>query len=116
MMGDAINLRDAPGRFLSDDWLRLVQLKGSESGAIEALAPEPGLIGYLRGELIAEGEGSAEVQAAEEASKLAQKMITNLQALGASGQIIGKGIYSGPLRGDGSAVRRQKLTAMVLAC
>jgi hypothetical protein len=91
-MGDAINLRDAPRRFLSDDWLRLVELMGSESRAIEALSrPEPPMFVVYRRDLMQGGGGSAEVRAAEEEAELLQKMIADLRALAASGQIIVEG-------------------------
>jgi hypothetical protein len=96
MMGDTISLRNAPGHFVTQDWLRLVQLKGSESGAIDALSrPEPSIIVSYRRQSIAEGKGSAEAWVAEEAARLAQKIIVDMRALAALGRIFGHGTYSG---------------------
>ena len=46
---DPIKLRDAPARFLKTDWLRLMELKGSDAKAVETLShPDPGMLVYYR--------------------------------------------------------------------
>jgi hypothetical protein len=92
---DPIKLRDAPARFLKTDWLRLMELKGSDAKALQTLShPDPGMLAYYRRQVIAAGRGGPEAQAQEEIYALVEKMIASLQELGASGQIIGDGIYS----------------------
>jgi hypothetical protein len=94
-----IKLRDAPARFLKTDWLRLMDLKGSETNAIGALShPDPGMLVYYRRQVIAAGRGGREAQAEEYIYALVEKMIASLRELGASGQIIGHGIYWTALR------------------
>jgi hypothetical protein len=93
---DPIKLRDAPARFLNTDWLRLMDLKGSGAKALETLSrPDTGMLAYYRRQVIAAGRGGPEAQAQEDISMLAEKMIASFRELGASGQIIGHGIYSG---------------------
>jgi hypothetical protein len=94
---DPIKLRDTPARFLKTDWLRLMVLKGSDAKAVETLShPDPGMLVCCRHELIAAGRGGpeAQAQAQEDIYALVEKMIASFQELGASGQIIGLGIYS----------------------
>jgi hypothetical protein len=92
---DPIKLRDAPARFLKTDWLRLMDLKGSDAKAVETLShPDPGMLACCRRELIAAGRGGQEALAQEDIYALVEKMIASFQELGASGQIIGHGIYA----------------------
>jgi hypothetical protein len=92
---DPIKLRDAPARFLNTAWLRLMDLKGSDAKAVETLShPDPGMLAYYRRQVIAAGRGGQEALAQEDISALAETMITSFRELGASGQIIGHGIYS----------------------
>jgi hypothetical protein len=49
---------------------------------------------YYRRQVIAAGRGGQEALAQEDISALAETMITSFRELGASGQIIGHGIYS----------------------
>ena len=92
---DPIKLRDAPARFLNTDWLRLMDLKGSDSQAVETLShPDPGMLAHYRRQVIAAGRGGQEALAAEDIYALVEKMIASFQELGASDQIIGHGIYS----------------------
>jgi hypothetical protein len=72
-------------------------LKGSDAKAVETLShPDPGMLVCCRHELIAAGRGGpeAQAQAQEDIYALVEKMIASFQELGASGQIIGLGIYS----------------------
>lgn len=90
---DPIKLRDAPARFLNTD--RLMELKGSDAKAVETLShPDPGILIYYRRQVIAAGRGGPEAQAQEDTSALVERMIASFRELGASGQIIGHGIYS----------------------
>jgi hypothetical protein len=90
-----IKLRDAPARFLKTDWLRLMELKGSDAKAVETLSnPDPGMLADCRRQVIAAGRGGQEALAAEDIYALVEKMIASLQELGALGQIIGHGIHS----------------------
>jgi hypothetical protein len=85
---DPIKLRDAPARFLKTDWLRLMDLKGSETNAIEALShPDPGILRYCRREILAAGRGSPEAQAEEYIYALVEKMIARTAAA-----------FSGPIK------------------
>ena len=90
-----IKLRDAPARLLNTAWLRLMDLKGSDAKAVGTLShPDPGMLAYYRRQVIAAGRGGPEALAAEDIYALAEKMIASFRELGASGQIIGDGIYS----------------------
>ncbi len=92
---DPIKLRDAPARLLNTAWLRLMDLKGSDAKAVETLShPDPGMLACNRRQVIAAGRDGQEALAAEDISALAEKMIASFRELGASGQIIGHGIYS----------------------
>ena len=91
---DPIKLRDAPARFLNTDWLRLMDLKGSDAKAVETLShPDPGMLAHYRRQVIAAGRGGQEALAAEDIYALVEKMIASFREIGASGQIIGHGIY-----------------------
>ena len=95
-MGEAVSLKDAPARFLNVDWDRLVELKGSESQAIEALSkPDPAALVHIRREVIARGRDGAKARAEEVIFLLVEKMIADFRALATSGQIAGAGIFSG---------------------
>jgi predicted RNase H-like nuclease len=77
---DPIKLRDAPARFLKTDWLRLMELKGSDAKAVETLShPDPGMLVYYRRQVIAAGRGGPEALAAEDIYALVEKMIASLQ-------------------------------------
>jgi len=72
-----------------------MDLKGSDAKAVETLShPGPGMLAYYRRQVIAAGRGGQEARAQEDISALAEKMIASFRELGASGQIIGHGIYS----------------------
>ena len=72
-----------------------MELKGSDAKAVETLShPDPGMLVYYRRQVIAAGRGGPEALAAEDIYALAEKMIASFRELGASGQIIGDGIYS----------------------
>jgi len=93
---EPIKLQDAPAHFLEVHWLRLIELKGSEASAIEALAlPDPAMIVFLRRQLIEEGLASPDMLAGEAAYQLVKAMVESFRKLGTFGQIIGKGIYLG---------------------
>lgn len=92
---DPIKLRDAPGRFLKTDWLCLVESKGSEAKAIEALShPNPAVRVYIRRQMIADGRGGPETRAEEDIYLLIETMIASFRQLGASGRLIAQGISS----------------------
>ena len=74
-----------------------MELKGSDAKAVETLShPDPGMLVFCRRELIAAGRGGPEAQAQEDIYALVEKMIASFRELGASGQIIGRGIYASP--------------------
>jgi hypothetical protein len=73
-----------------------MDLKESAAKAVETLShPDPGMLAYRRRQVIAAGRGGPEALAAEDIYALVEKMIASFRELGASGQIIGHGIYSG---------------------
>jgi predicted RNase H-like nuclease len=90
---DPIKFRAAPARFLNTDWLRLMELNGSETNAIEALShPDPGMLVYYRRQVTAAGP---EALAAEDIYALVEKMIASFRELGASGQSSAMGSIRG---------------------
>jgi hypothetical protein len=97
---DAIPLRDAPARFLADDWAKLVDLSGSEAKALEAFTcPEPGMIGYYRLEMLRTLDLSAGERAIREreaaAVELAEALRVRIKDMLTSGHLIGTGFFSG---------------------
>jgi hypothetical protein len=72
-----------------------MDLKGSETNAIEALShPDPGMLANCRRQVIAAGRGGREAQAEEYIYAMVEKMIARFWELGGSGQINGHGINS----------------------
>jgi hypothetical protein len=94
-----VPLREAPVRFLASEWARLVELTGSEAGALEILTnPTPGMLSNYRQEAIEHGSGSPEDKAkwkkGAEIDQLAKATTAELKAMLASGQLVGFGIFS----------------------
>jgi hypothetical protein len=92
----SISLRDAPARFLTVDWGKLVELTGSETKALDALSnQEPAIIAFYRRGTIEEGRATGEGRKEEEAYLLAEKMRADCRSLFASTKLRGTGIFSG---------------------
>jgi hypothetical protein len=93
---EPIPLREAPARFLTADWEKLVEIAESVPKAMAMLSNhEPGIIGFYRSGVIGAGDGLPHHHKTEQAYLLSEKMKDDFKTICAAGKLVGEGIYSG---------------------
>jgi len=91
---DSISLRDAPARFLTADWDKLVGLSGSTVALHVLSKPDPPGSTFYRRQVIGAGLSSPGHLRAEEASLVSEEITAAFKAACASAKLIGSGIFS----------------------
>src|SRR5208283_3993389 len=93
---DPISLREAPARFLTADWDKIVELSGSPANALDVFSnPERAISAFMRRKAMGAGRGSPRHHKTEQAYLLSEKIRDDFKTICASGKLVGEGIFSG---------------------